>query len=274
MVSGRVCAAALSLAVLLPACSRKPKEVRVTPARSTIFGLKRTMVLSAKVVDTKGVEIPGPEIRWESEKPAVATVDDKGVVTAQKPGRASVKAIHKEISGTATVEVVDAASVTVAPLRITLAGPAGSKATFHAVVKSEKGEVVDARPRWISSDPAVATVDGNGVVTSVKPGRVTISATLGEVANAADLVVTSRSIAQFDARPKTVILRVGDTQLLTPTALDGAGQEIADPAVEWTSSDPATATVIDGLVTGKAPGTATVTASAGGKTSEVSVLVN
>jgi uncharacterized protein YjdB len=201
-------------------------------------------------------------------------VDKAGVVSAVSPGRTSVKAVFQGLTGTATIEVVDAASLTVAPLRMTLAGPAGTKGVFFADVKSSKGATVTARPRWTSSDPKIATVDGEGVITSVKPGRVTINATLGDIGNAADLVVTTRQVTQFDATPKTLILRVGDEQHVVPTALDEAGKEITDPAVEWISSDPKTATVQDGRVKGVAAGSATIRASAGTRTSEVSVLVN
>jgi uncharacterized protein YjdB len=141
-------------------------------------------------------------------------------------------------------------------------------------VKNTKGALINARPRWSSSDTKVATVDHDGVVTAVASGRVTISAALGDLGNAADLTVTSRQLATFDANPKTLILRVGDVQLVTPVALDEKGKEIADPAVEWTSTDAKTAKVVDGRVTGVAPGSATVRATAASRSADVSVLVN
>lgn len=265
----------LALAVAVSACGRKPTEVRVSPTRTTIYGLKRTVVMSGTVLDSKGREMPGVELNWEIDKAKVATVDAKsGVVTAVGPGRALVKASYAGITGTGSVEIVDAASVTVSPLRMTLAGPPGTKGSFHAETKSSKGATVEARPRWTSSDPKVATIDGDGVASAVGAGRTTVTASLGEVANSADLTVTPRVVAQFEANPRTLILKAGDSQQVTPTALDEAGKEIADPAVQWTTADPKTAKVADGMVTGIAAGSTTIRATCGTRTAEVSVLVN
>lgn len=264
----------LLLPLSLASCARKPKEIRVTPARTTLYGLKRTFVMGATVTDTKGKEIPGPALTWQTDRAKVATIDKNGVVTAVGPGRTAVIATYQNLTGKAALEVVDVASILVSPLRMTLAGPPGTKGTFRSEAKSSKGEVVSAQAKWVSSDTKVATVDAHGVVTSVAPGRSTITASLGDVANSADLQVVTRPVAQFDANPKTMILRVGDTQTITPTALDDSGKEIPDPAVDWVSSDPNTAKVADGRVTGVARGTATVRATSGTRTAEVSVLVN
>lgn len=263
------------LALSAAGCARKPKEVHVTPARTVIYGLKRTFVMTAKVTDTKGREITSAQVEWSSEREKTATVDrTSGVVTAVSPGKTAIVATYQKLVGKAGLEVVDAASITVSPLRMTIAGPPGTTGAFRAEVKSSRGALVDARPRWSSSDVKVATANIDGIVTSVGPGRTTIAATLGDIANAADLTVTVRPVAQFGASPHTLILRVGDVQGITPAAFDDSGREIPDPAVEWVSSDPKTAKVIEGKVTGLAAGAATIHATSGTRTAEVSVLVN
>jgi alpha-tubulin suppressor-like RCC1 family protein len=58
----------------------------------------------------------------------------------------------------------------------------------------------------------------------------------------------------------------GSTAGLTATTLDVAGKVLTGRTVTWTTSDPAVATVSQpGLVTGVAPGTATITATSEGK---------
>ena len=65
----------------------------------------------------------------------------------------------------------------------------------------------------------------------------------------------------------------GGTQLLTAVAKDAKGNTLADRVVTWSSSDPAKATVVAGLVTGVAFGTATITASSEGHDGSVEVKV-
>lgn len=74
--------------------------------------------------------------------------------------------------------------------------------------------------------------------------------------------------------PLAPAVAVGDTQRVTPTVRNMAGGVVADQPVAWTTSNPAVATVdAQGLVTGLAAGTATVTATSGGRTGSVEVLV-
>ncbi len=69
-------------------------------------------------------------------------------------------------------------------------------------------------------------------------------------------------------------VQVGQSLLLTANATDVAGTPIQGLTFEWTSSDPAIATVSqDGLVTGVAPGQVEVRATAGGVTGSTVVVV-
>ena len=68
------------------------------------------------------------------------------------------------------------ASVTVAPSRDTLL--AGSAAQLTATAKDSLGNVLTGRVvTWASSNTAVATVNGTGLVTAVAPGQATVTAT-------------------------------------------------------------------------------------------------
>jgi adhesin/invasin len=65
----------------------------------------------------------------------------------------------------------------------------------------------------------------------------------------------------------------GGTQMLTATAKDAKGNTLADRPVTWSSSDPGKATVVAGLVTGVALGSATITASVDGHDATVEAKV-
>ena len=113
---------------------------------------------------------------------------------------------------------------------------------------------------WSSSDEAVATIDADGVVTGVAEGSATITATSVEdpdVSADHQVTVTEEEAAVVVSGPNAVV--IGQTIQLT-AEVEGPG----DPSQEvtWSSSDEAVATVdADGVVTGVAEGSATITAT-------------
>ena len=70
----------------------KPSVVAVTPSATTLLGVGETMQLTAEVQDQYGKPMPSASVRWTSDTPATATVDDQGVVTAVASGAATITA--------------------------------------------------------------------------------------------------------------------------------------------------------------------------------------
>ncbi len=262
-------------AVVLSGCGSKPAEVRITPAKLTFYGPGHTQTFKFDVVDKKGRVIPGIAVTWTSDKPKTASVDANGLVRSLAPGRATVTAAYQGVSGSAAVEVLDVASLLVSPNRMTLIGPAGTKMALGAEIKDAKGNPVSHKPKWSSGDPKIASVDGEGVVTAVSEGRTTVIASLGnDLSAACDVRVLFRDVATFEVTPLTLILRIGETQRLNAVVRDTAGNAIEDAALAWTSSDPKTATVANGAVTGVARGTAVITVATSSRTLSATAIVN
>ena len=256
-------------------CKSKPAEVRLTPAKLTFYGPAKTLSVKFDVLDKKGRPIPGATVSWSVDKAAVAAVDAIGLVRSVAPGRAIVSASTPGASGSASIEVVDAVSLLVNPTRMTLVGPPGTKMALTAEVKDGKGNVVNHPPKWSAGDPKVASVDANGVVTSVSEGRTTVVASLGnDLSSACDVRVLFRDVATFEISPLTLILRVGETQRITAVVRDTAGQTIEDAALAWTSSDPRTAAVSNGAVIGVARGTAIISVAMPSRTLQATAIVN
>ena len=133
----------------------------------------------------------------------------------------------------------------------------------------------DKSVTWSTSDAAVATVNANGVVTTKKAGKVTITATsngdktkFGSIeitVSAATVPVTSVTVAGDAA------MTVDGEQTLTATV---APADATDKTVTWKSSDESVATVDkDGVVTAKKAGTVTITATAGGVSGTLHITV-
>lgn len=266
--------AALGMA-LASGCGSKPAEIRITPAKLTFYGPGHTQTFKFDVLDKKGRPLPGLVAAWTSDKPKIATVDGNGLVRSLAPGRAIVTATCQTATGSASVEVVDVVSLTVSPARMTLVGPPGTKMALVAELKDGKGNPANLKPKWMAGDAKVASVDADGVVTSVAEGRTTVIASLGnDMSSASDVRVLHREISTFEITPLTLILRVGEMQRINATVKDANGLTIEDAALAWTSSDPKTASVANGAVTGVARGTAVISVATSARTLTATAIVN
>ena len=87
------------------------------------------------------------------------------------------------------------------------------------------------------------------------------------------ITVSGHDIIEVDGT--TILESIGETAQLMVTAnlSDGSRQAIQSAEVAWESSDPAVATVSEGLLTAVGGGNATITATHGGQSAEVPVSV-
>ena len=237
-----------------------------------------TVALSAVAQDASGNIVPEATIHWSSSDDAIATVSSVGVVTAKAPGSVQIAASAEGHSALVTLAVtnVPVASVTVAPNSVSLA--LGGTATLTAIAYDQNGNALTGRPvTWASSAPSVATVDGNGVVTSVAQGSATVTATSeGKTAGAAITVTAPPAIpvASVAVAPTSSSLTVGATTTLTAITYDANGNTLTGRGIVWASSAPAVASVsTSGVVTAKSAGTATITATSEGKTGSATINV-
>ena len=113
--------------------------------------------------------------QWRSSDPNIASVDDKGNVTAQNPGTATITAFasNGQALRCAVTVTSDVGKVTLNKTDLLLR-TVGSKEALAATVAVESGGSVPIT--WVSSNPGVATVDTNGVVTAVADGEAKITA--------------------------------------------------------------------------------------------------
>src|SRR6185436_7378205 len=122
---------------------------------------------------------------------AVATVNGSGRVTGVAAGSATITATSEGQSGTATVTVTAApvASVTVSPASASVA--VGQTVQLSATPKDGSGNTLTGRVvTWATSNAAVATVNGSGLVAGVAVCSSTITATSEGINGTAALTVT------------------------------------------------------------------------------------
>ena len=121
---------------------------------------------------------------------------------------------------------------------------------------------------WKSSDVNVASV-ANGVVTAVSEGSAEITVSTRD-ASARCRVEVFPGPESVTLDPASLTLQVGELSRVTATVRP---HRTLDKTVTWKSLNPDIATVEDGWVSGLAEGNATITATAGSVTTNLSVTV-
>jgi uncharacterized protein YjdB len=258
-----------TITVLAPVAS-----VAVTPVTVGLV-VGATQQLTAVARDAAGGALSGRTVTWSSAAPGVATVSATGVVTAVAPGTAAVTATVEGRSGTVTVTVtpIPVATVSVTPSAPTLF--VGGTQQLTAVPRDAAGTALAGRSvSWSSATPAVATVSTSGMVTGVSAGTAVLTATVEGISGSVTVTVSNAPVASVTVSPTTVSLVEGMVLALVATARDAAGTPLAGRPITWGSSNPAVVAVTaSGVVSAVAPGTATVTATAEGRSGTVTVTV-
>ena len=142
-----------------------------------------TLQLTATVLPTNATN---RTVTWKSSDEAVATVDSTGLVTAVALGSATITATTTDGSNlNASCNVTVLQGIVLAEsikLNVTTAGlNEGSTLQLTATVLPE--ECAGMTVLWSSNNPSVATVDGNGLVTTHSVGTATITVMTSDGSN-------------------------------------------------------------------------------------------
>src|SRR3989441_144524 len=209
-----------AVGVRVGGCPLPVAAVTVTPPTATI-GVGQTAQYLAITRDAFGNPLGGRTVTWSSSNPAVATVNGTGQATGVAVGAATLTATSEGKSGTAAITVTappppaPVASVTVTPAPASV--PTGQTVQLTATLKDANGNTLTGRTvSWASSNPAVATVTGSGLVSGGTTGAATITATSETVSGTSALTVTGAAssvvlvgagdIADCDASPTAALL--------------------------------------------------------------------
>ena len=189
---------ALAFVVLVAGCgSNEPTKPTVTVTTVSVsvstgqLEVAGTQTATAEIRDQNNALVTGKTIAWTSSATAVATVSASGLITAVSPGSTTITATVDTKVGQAFLTVVAPRIVT-----LSLAPPSGQvypgqTVPIVATAKDRNGTVLTGRAvTWQTSQPRVATIDVNGVLTAVSGGTVTITATAEGVTTQLTIVVS------------------------------------------------------------------------------------
>lgn len=171
---------------------------------------------------------------------------------------------------------VKAAVVAVESIRLDKTSAAvteGGTLTLTATVLPDNA--TDRTVSWAVSPADVAEISTNGTVCTVNikaAGSAVVTASAQGCTASCTITATEKpvEVVSVTLRSETLDLTEEDTARLTATVLP---ENATDRTVTWTSSNPNTATVADGVVTAVGEGTARITAQAGNKTASCTVNV-
>ncbi|CZT56923.1 Beta-L-arabinobiosidase precursor [Eubacteriaceae bacterium CHKCI005] len=229
-------------------------EIKVDPSETRLEAGQTTQLTATVTPADAGT------IVWSSSDETVATVDENGMVTALKAGEATITAsldTDPSIQSSCIVTVEDKPviipEIKVDPSETQL--EAGQTTQLTATVTpADAGTIV-----WRSSDETVATVDENGMVTALKAGEVTITASLDTDPNVFDrcvVTVVEKPVAVDKAKLEELYQAHKDKQKGDYTdetwtafteALEQAKDVLEDPSASQDDVDNAYEALLDAI---------------------------
>jgi uncharacterized protein YjdB len=119
---------------------------------------------------------------------------------------------------------------------------------------------------WSSSNPSVAAVDADGLMTAVAAGTAPIQATYLGATASTTVMVTTAVLVSITISPNTPAVARGATLQLSATGTFSNGSSLdVTGQVTWTSSSPSVASITaEGMAIGVSGGSTTIGAAHGG----------
>ncbi|MFN7133396.1 MAG: Ig domain-containing protein, partial [Myxococcales bacterium] len=219
-----------ALVLLAAGCSQTPANIEVEPAAIRFRGSGEQLAILGRVVDVKGMPIPGKALYFTSSDPTIASVRADGTVTAVGAGQTQIWISHDKLNVSVPVRV----SI---PRKVVLEGRCGTRCrvvgqhppSFHfeglqatgalqAQVLDEQDEPIDVPVRFQAADPEYATgarklgiaVNAAGELESLAVGRYTVVASAGGAAEKVMVEVVLPHVDEVRA-PASLWLKPGET---------------------------------------------------------------
>jgi uncharacterized protein YjdB len=216
-------------------------------------------------------------VTWSSSSTSAATIDINGVATGVGTGTSTITATSGSVSGTAslTVSAATLVSIAVTPASSSMAVGTTKQYTATGTFSDSSLQDITAVAVWTSSTPATATINAQGLASSVATGTTTIGAAFGSVSGSTGLNVSTAHLVSIAVSPANPRIEKGTSIKFTATGTFSDGSVATNlSGVSWKSSKPNLASVRgSGIAHGKKNGTVTITASASGVSGNTTLTV-
>jgi len=217
-------------------------------------------------------------VTWSSSAPPVAVISNLGVAVAVGAGQSTIMAASGASSDTAMLTVTAPPALQA----IAVSPPMATILQGHAKQFSAVGDFSDGSTKalsgvaWFSSNPAVVSIDFNGLASAVQPGGpATVTAIFGGISGSAQVTVSPPpSLTSITVSPAMVTLSPGTQQhyLAIGQFSDNSTKDLTTQ-VAWNSSVTTVATInSSGVASVVGIGSTNITASLGAVTSPAAML--
>lgn len=168
-----------------------PTGIAIAPAGTQSLDLHETLMLTFELSPDTAVS----DVTWKSSSKKVAAVSADGLVTPLKAGKTTITATTTRGRQKAKITIV--VEDRHAPTGVALPGAPAAMTAGQSIalipVASAKSEPAITTYSWKTSSKKVATVDSNGVVTALKPGKVKITVTTANKKKATVAITVSKA---------------------------------------------------------------------------------
>jgi 3-hydroxybutyryl-CoA dehydrogenase len=278
--------------------------VFVTPTSAAIV-VGGAIQLTATPADTGRDPVRASPVTWSTDNPSVAVVSASGLVTAVGQGQATISASVDggRVTGLAHIQVVPPTSLIIDGVWDWTERIVGSSVTCNdtgSYLFTQVGVNFTGQSQQVGScrasgdnartDPVTTglitvndisfvvgsggTCSYTGHATGTPAASVSGTVSCSDGSTGTWGAVRQGAIGSVTVSPSTATLFPGTTAQLAAAPADGQGSRVFFRPVAWSSDKPSVATVSgSGLVTAVALGSATITASAGGKSGTATITV-
>lgn len=233
------------------------------PAESVVLNTTSTTVRKGAVFWLNATVLPESAdnkiIDWSVTNEEILSVDKDGKVTALMPGVASVVATNTDTGLNAYCVVTVTQPVTGLTLNSSFQEMwVGSK--YAIIPYVEPIDADNKNVKYESSDPEVASVSNNGVVTALKGGECMIIVTTEECQLTASVTIKVKEyVSEIVLSDSNILMNIGSDKMLTAEVLRTSA---TNRNVIWTSSRPDVVSVDEGYLKALDYGYAVITATA------------
>ncbi|AOP35303.1 hypothetical protein A0128_16505 [Leptospira tipperaryensis] len=231
--------------LLLTANGVTLSSIQVTPSNPSIpLGANQQFIATGIYSDNSTQDLTN-SVTWTVLDTSIATIQNDGLSQTMDVGSTTVFATSGSKIGSSTLTVTSASLVSISISPVNSSGAKGLQTSFTAtgILSDNTSLDITDQVSWTSTDTNILTISNasgsHGLGSSLNPGTVTITASIGGIDGFTDFTVTQAELVSIAVTPILSSKAKGLTEqfFATGTYTDGSTQDITN-SVTWTSSSP------------------------------------